>query len=58
MRAATLVVLASHNILRTAEFSGVIALDIHEEAGGLLIVLRDTFVLQRLGINQEILVQS
>ena len=56
--AATMIVLAFHSILRTNEFMSIIGTDCLPEAGVMLVVLRDTKMGQRLGINQETTVSS
>ena len=56
--AATLIIVAFHHILRTNEFMDIRGPDIAMDGKSMLVVLRDTKIGQRLGINQEIVVTS
>ena len=49
--AATMIVVAFHHILRTNEFMAIDDADVISESGYLLVILRDTKIGQRLGIN-------
>ena len=56
--AATLIVLAFQHLLRTNEFMAIVNSDVVRDGGHMLIVLRDTKMGKRLGVNQEVLVKS
>ena len=56
--AATMIVVAFHHILRSNEFMAIVGADVVSESGYLLVILRDTKIGQRLGINQEITIKS
>ena len=53
-----MIVVAFHHILRSNEFMAIVGADVVVESGYLLVILRDTKIGQRLGINQEITIKS
>ena len=53
-----MIMVAFDHILRTNEFMAIVGADVMAESTHLLVVLRDTKIGQRLGINQEITSKS